>query len=599
MFRHLGLLFILLSLLLSCGVHREVRPSAEKSAVVRPQTQAEPQAPLSYEDERRYNELFLEAVRQKQLEHIDQVYELLDAALRIKPLASEALYEMGALKLTFSTFSDTLSKAEGDSLLRLAVALEPHNLYYKETLANYLANNADYPGAIRLFEEIAAARLSNEVLATLAWLYKTDHDYEGAIRTLERLERLDGKNEALSIEKFQTYLAMGDTDNAFLAIEELCAEYPLDLRYRVLLGDLYDQHGYHERALDIYRHVLTADPDNSYAQMSLLAYYKAAQADSLYLDFLERVVLNPRTQEGARLEAMRTYAVDNIKSGGDTAPVLKLFDKILAQPQESREMAELLAGYMSEKNMPADSLLAVMHRILEIEPDYSKARLMILQMMLQRNDKEQIIKTCEEGILYDPSEITFYYYEGMILYRDGRNNDAIHILQQGAERIDEQTEPQLASDLYATLGDILHDVGIVDEAFLAYDQSLEYNDMNLLCLNNYAYFLSQAERDLDKAEQMSHITVDMEPENPTYLDTYAWILFQMAQYEQARIYIDQALRHVTETSENATYYDHAGDIYYRCNDRKEALEFWKKALELTADKADKRRIQRKIWRRRI
>lgn len=117
------------------------------------------------------------------------------------------------------------------------------------------------------------------------------------------------------MEKFQTYLAMKDDEHAYQAIEDLCAEYPYDLRYRVLLGDLYDQHGYHEQALDIYRDVLTAEPDNSYAQISLLAYYKAAGADSLYLDLLNRVVLNPRTQSGARLEAMRGFAVDNVRNG--------------------------------------------------------------------------------------------------------------------------------------------------------------------------------------------------------------------------------------------------------------------------------------------
>ena len=98
---------------------------------------------------------------------------------------------------------------------------------------------------------------------------------------------------------------------------------------------------------------------------------------------------------------------------------------------------------------------------------------------------------------------------------------------------------------------------------------------------------------------MSHITVDMESDNPTYLDTYAWILFQMGQYEQARIYINETLRYTKETPENASLYDHAGDIYFRCNDRKKAMEFWKKALELTQDKAAKRKIQRKIWRKRI
>ena len=551
-----------------------------------------------YHTDRAFDMLFLEAVRQKQREQIDAEFELLDAALRLKPTAPEAVYEMAVLKLSYSTYSDTLARAEGDSLLRRATELAPDNLYYKETLATYLANSAQYREAIRLYEEIADANLTYETLANLAWLYKTSGDYAGAIRTLERLERLDGRSEALSMEKFQTYLAMKDDEHAYQALEELCAEYPLDLRYRVLMGDLYDQHGYHERALDIYRDVLTAEPDNSYAQLSLLAYYKAARADSLYLDLLNRVVLNPRTQSGARLEAMRAYAVDNIKARADSTPVLNLFRQALAEPQENRDMAELQAYYMIERKMPADSVMRVMYRILEIEPDYTKARLQILQYMLLRGDMNRVAQICREGELYDPSEITFYYYEGEAHYRSGNNAEAIRVLQRGAERVDENTDPQLASDVLALLGDVLHDSHLTEEAYLAYDRSLEYNPLNLFCLNNYAYFLSVEGRNLEKAEPMSRRTVEVEPQNATYLDTYAWILFKLGRYREAQIYMEEALRYTPETEENASIFDHAGDIFYHAGDKKLAPEYWKKALQLTTDKAQKKVLQRKIWRRR-
>lgn len=553
---------------------------------------------VDYRTERAFNKLFLEAVRQKQREQIDAEFELLDAALRLKPAAPEAVYEMAVLKLSYSTYSDTLARAEGDSLLRRATELAPDNLYYKETLATYLANSAQYREAIRLYEEIADANLTYETLANLAWLYKTSGDYAGAIRTLERLERLDGRSEALSMEKFQTYLAMKDDEHAYQALEELCAEYPLDLRYRVLMGDLYDQHGYHERALDIYRDVLTAEPDNSYAQLSLLAYYKAARADSLYLDLLNRVVLNPRTQSGARLEAMRAYAVDNIKARADSTPVLNLFRQALAEPQENRDMAELQAYYMIERKMPADSVMRVMYRILEIEPDYTKARLQILQYMLLRGDMNRVAQICREGELYDPSEITFYYYEGEAHYRSGNNAEAIRVLQRGAERVDENTDPQLASDVLALLGDVLHDSHLTEEAYLAYDRSLEYNPLNLFCLNNYAYFLSVEGRNLEKAEPMSRRTVEVEPQNATYLDTYAWILFKLGRYREAQIYMEEALRYTPETEENASIFDHAGDIFYHAGDKKLAPEYWKKALQLTTEKAQKKVLQRKIWRRR-
>ena len=71
-------------------------------------------SPLSYAQQRQFDELFLESVRQKETEHIDAQFELLNAALQINPLADEALYEMGVLKLSYTTYSDTLSRQQGD-----------------------------------------------------------------------------------------------------------------------------------------------------------------------------------------------------------------------------------------------------------------------------------------------------------------------------------------------------------------------------------------------------------------------------------------------------------------------------------------------------
>lgn len=598
----------LMSVLLFCACHtrQTLQPAAapagetaggkHPSAAGRKARQADPSA--DPHRDRRYAAFFLEAVRQKQQEHTDAQYELLNAALKLKPDASEALYEMALLKLSYTTYSDTLSKAEGYAMLHRAVALEPENLSYKESLGTYFANAARYREAIRIYEEVAEAKLTEETLATLIWLYKASGDFAGAIRTIDRLEIIDGRSEELSIEKFQTYLAMNDTEHAYQAIEELCAEYPLDLRYRVLLGDLYDQNGYHERALSIYRDVLAAEPENSFAQISLLAYYKSAGADSLYHNFLRRVVLNPQTQGAARQEVLRTYALDNVRREAEAQPVCDLFGEAFAHYPDDAGLAELYADYVAEKKLPADSLLTAVERILRIAPDNTKARLSMLQIMLQRNDMEAVARVCREGELYVPSEVTYYYYEGIALFRLGQNNEVIRVLQRGAERIDERTDAQLASDMLALLGDVLYDSRLNEEAFIAYDSALVYNPMNLLCLNNYAYYLSLTGEQLDKAAAMSKITVEAEAANPTYLDTYAWILYRQGQYEMARIYINETLNYAEETPENASLFDHAGDIYYRCGQRASAIDYWKKALKLATDKTLRSRIQRKVRRRR-
>ena len=131
------------------------------------------------------------------------------------------------------------------------------------------------------------------------------------------------------------------------------------------------------------------------------------------------------------------------------------------------------------------------------------------------------------------------------------------------------------------MGDLFHERGLVAEAYAAYDSCLQWKDDNIMCLNNYAYYLSEQGEQLDKAETMSLKTVKADPKNATYLDTYAWILFMQARYAEARIYIDQALQN--DTDSNAVITEHAGDIYALNNDMDKALAFWQEALKKAPD----------------
>ena len=384
----------------ACSSSRKAGEAGPAVRVARPEAPA-----LPYEVQRRFDELFLEAVRQKEKGNYDAEHELLEGALRVHPDAPEALYEMALLKISFSGSADSLRRAAGEEMLCRAVELAPDNEYYKEALGSYYAQRRSFDKAVELYEELAAGNPSSENLSMLVGLYEETDNYQGAIRTLERLEKIEGKSETYSVEKFKIYTQMGDNQHAYAAIEDLCAEYPADLRYRVLLGDLYRQNGYNEMALAIYRDVLTLEPENSFAQLSLLAYHNTSGEDSLYNDLVRKVVLNPQTRPEAKVEVMKSFSADNLRRGEDSTRVLSLFKEALEQPQESRELAELYAYYIMSVKMPVDSLAPVMRRILDIEPDYSRARLQLLQILLRKDDMKAVAELCRDGRIYDPSQI--------------------------------------------------------------------------------------------------------------------------------------------------------------------------------------------------
>jgi tetratricopeptide (TPR) repeat protein len=135
------------------------------------------------------------------------------------------------------------------------------------------------------------------------------------------------------------------------------------------------------------------------------------------------------------------------------------------------------------------------------------------------------------------------------------------------------------------------------EAFAAYDSCLVWKEDNIGCLNNYAYYLSELGRELNKAEQMSYRTIKAEPKNATYLDTYAWILFMQQRYSEAKIYIDQTMQCDSDTS--AVLLEHAGDIYYHCGDKEKAVALWQQALDRASENSEIKGDRRQVLIRKI
>ena len=236
------------------------------------------------------------------------------------------------------------------------------------------------------------------------------------------------------------------------------------------------------------------------------------------------------------------------------------------------------AAYLNLKHAPEDSINKVYEQAIAIEPDNSRARIALIQNIWDTGQYDKVIAIARPAHEYNPEEMAFYYFEGFAQYMKKENDAALQTFKKGVAQIKPDSDPNIVSDFYAIMGDILHEKGLEKDAFTAYDSCLHWRPENLAALNNYAYYLSLTKSDLKKAEQMSYKTIKKEPANPTFLDTYAWILFLQERYEEANIYIDQAIKN--DTTPSGVLFEHAGDIYYHVGKKKEASEAWQKAVEL-------------------
>ena len=144
-------------------------------------------------------------------------------------------------------------------------------------------------------------------------------------------------------------------------------------------------------------------------------------------------------------------------------------------------------------------------RYAEAEPSSVHAHNLRLQMAVTREDNQDILRECE--ILMD-------------LQPDDK-------------------DAQLTS--LSIIGDTLHAMGENRKAYKAYEAALKIDPQYCPVLNNYAYFLSLEKRKMCKATKMSRITVEKEPDNATYLDTYGWILYLRGKAKEAKPYFKHAM----------------------------------------------------------
>lgn len=572
--------FLLCVVLMSCGTSRR---GGNKQ-----RTLPGSQVRLTPEEQRKYDYFFLEASRLKAQKEYGTAFDMLKHCLDINPDASSALYEISQYYLFLKQVP------QGLAALEKAVKNEPDNYWYSQGLASLYQQQNETQKAVDLLESMSV-RFPGKLdpLYSLLDIYNDREEYQKVITTLNRLEEKTGKNEQLSMEKFRIYLQMKDNRSAFHEIESLVEEYPLDMRYQVVLGDVYMQNGKEEEAYNLYRKVLAAEPDNALALYSLASYYDQTGQKELYRQQLDTLLLNKKVPSDTKLNVMRQFVVENERAGRDSTRVISLFDRILKQDQDDAQMSMLYVQYLLSKQMNKETF-PVLERILNIDPTNTAARMMLLGEAVSKEDYREIIRLCEAGVEANPEMLEFYFYLAIGYNQAERSDDALAICKEALENVTESSKKEVVSDFYSIMGDIYHTKKMNAEAYAAYDSALVYNPANIGALNNYAYYLSLERRDLDKAEEMSYKTVKAEPKNATYLDTYAWILFEKGNYAEARLYIDDAMKN--NGAESDTIVEHCGDIYYMTGDVEGALKYWKQAQEMnSSSKTLKKKIEKKKY----
>lgn len=527
---------------------------------------------LSLDDQRKFDYYFYSALNAKAIEQYGATYDFLQYSMKIDSTNANVLFELG------NFFNSVKNKDEAYTYYKKAVKYDTDNFYYNMALAAALAERQEYKEAALIYQKLIDLNpLKVELYMYISEVYRLDGDLLNSIQALNDLERTMGMNEKITIQKFKLYSALNDKKKAYAEVQKYIEKYPNDIRYYILLANLYLQDGKNKEAYVALSKAKAIDPEDPYLITSMASYYQTINDQPKAEAELHAVLFSKKADMDTKIGILSQYIGILQQGKQDMKPAHLLLDSLMARnPQEAK--LNLLYGnllMLEDRKKEAN----FQYRIYaESDPTNPVG----WEQLLQSTDMDSIdalIDVCKSAIVYLPEQPLFYFYLSIGQFQKKEFNEALKTLDDGI--VYAQDNPRLLSEFYGQKGSVYYELKQQDSAFVEFDKSLKYNPQNLGVLNNYSYYLSLAHRDFDRAESMSSITIKAEPTNPTYLDTYGWILFMQGAYSTAKIYLENAVKYSEEKEAeiSAEVLEHYGDVLYMTDNKENALIYWQRAKE--------------------
>lgn len=568
----------------------------------------------SRRDKARY--YYLLGVERDAMEDQAGAYEYFRRAAETDTDYLEAVYLYNEMRMRLRSDSVTLDDAT-KSLAKVRKYVDAYPGDYNEArYYAYLAGNIFQPAeAVDVLKMLGTVYPSKtELLLELADAYIKTDSLNGALAALDRYEKAEGKSPDISVRKISYMLALNDTVNALAEARNMAAENPRIAEYQLTEGHVYSYLKDNESALKSYLRALEIDPEDPSSMLSIASVY-AAEGDSVkYDDMIYKVLLSERLTLDSKLELLGKYVVGLYVNKSYLPRADNLFSVLREQYPHEPDVLDFSSEYSAAKENWEDAIEEISYAI-DLRPEKTEYWNRLMSYQMAANKPKDALTTFNRMLEKDiaPEYGTKYlqatayslsgdydnaikHYEKLIHEYVAELNPTDSVLdRKPLTRLDASTL-ETVSDLLCGIGDAYNLKGDTVTAFKVYDNALIANPYNSLALNNYAYYLSLRNENLERALEMSRQSLDISPDNPTFLDTYAWIQFKLKNFEEAKKYQSAAIEKTPETDASEELYSHYGDILFMAGEPEEAVIYWKKALELAPDNALlKKKVKNKAY----
>jgi tetratricopeptide (TPR) repeat protein len=472
-----------------------------------------------------------------------------------------------------------------------AVKINPYNEYYYQYLAEAKGEKQDFSGAAKTYENLVKLQPKvYDYYYDWAFMLAKAEKYKEAIDVYNMLEEKTGISEELIFQKQPLFIKLGKIEECVKDIEKLIQLYPAETRYIGLVGEVYMSNKMYDKAIDAFNRILKIEPNNADALLALAQAYRKTGNEKKHDELIQRVFNNKDIDIDAKIYTIIPYIEKLAKDSTIREEVLKMADMIVtAHPNNVKATtarADVLYNIGKKKEAQAEYEKAISFG--EDIPNTVWIQSYILDAELE--DYDHLIAITKKGIIKNPKEVFGYFYNAVANQQKKNYKDAADILDKAFDLQQKNKDDiakfssQLKLQMLIALGDVNFELKNFERCDSAYEAALEIDPNNATVLNNYAYYLSERDDKLEKAERMSKKSNLLVEGNSAFIDTYAWIMYKMKNYTEALSWMEQAMI-LIDSQERPDLLIHYGDILSKTGQEAKAVEQWQKAIQKGGDRA--------------
>lgn len=539
------------------------------------------------ENQQKSEDYFNEGMKQDLLENFQKALPLFEKAKTLMPDVAAIYYKIAEVNSKIGNFTEAEPNAEK------ALKLDNKNVYFYRLLGDVYERNGKTKDAIKIYKKMAKQFANSDIAYfQLAALYINQKNYKEALKCYSRLEEIIGYSEELLKQKQQVYLISNNLEMAIKEARDAAARFPDEVDYQLNLARLLLSNNKIEDAEKTLNQILKTYPENPFANLMLSDIYSAGKKlkeaeDKLLIAFKSQEL--PIEQ---KLTILSRYLSPDARMTPEEKEFVYKFSNVIIQvhPNDSRsyDLMGDLQNFEGNKNEARRNYL----RSVKINPNRMNVWENIVLIDIQLNEYDSLAKHTDLAAELFPNKDIFWYYSGLSNLIQKNHQKAVTSLEQ-AQRLS-KGNAQMQADIYAQLGDAYNALKKFEKSDKSYEESLNLDPENAHVLNNYSYFLSLRNEKLNRANELTDKLVKKFPNDATYLDTRAWVLFKMENYAEAEKLLEKAV----QTTESGTIFEHYGDVLFKLGQKEKALEWWKKAKlkggEIT-DVLDRKIFEKKLF----